>query len=67
MCSALAHGDSSATIGILDREVIEQVQPGIKLVRTSPSIRALVSATAIALLLTTRAFELLGTRGRAPY
>jgi hypothetical protein len=67
MCSALAHGDSTATIGLLDTEVIEQVQPDIKLVRTSPSIRALLHATAIALVLTTRAFELLGTRSRAPY
>ncbi|WP_344547270.1 hypothetical protein [Actinomadura fulvescens] len=67
MCSALAHGDSSATIGFLDTEIVEQVQPGIKLVRTSPSLQALASATAIAMLLTTRAFELFGTRRRAPY
>ncbi|MGI5224028.1 hypothetical protein [Actinoallomurus sp. CA-142502] len=67
MCSALAHGDSSATIGLLDLQIVEQVQPGINLVLTTPPVRPLVAAAAIALGLTARAFELLEIRGRALY
>lgn len=40
MCSGLAHGDFSASIGVLDTEVVEQLQPGIKLVRASVSVKA---------------------------
>ncbi len=39
MCSALAHGGSSATIGLLAKEVVEQSEPGVKLVRPSRTPR----------------------------
>ncbi|WP_162907629.1 hypothetical protein [Allorhizocola rhizosphaerae] len=67
MCSGLAHGDASATIGLLDTEVVQQVAPGISLTRVSAQVRLLVTATAIACGMTARAFQLLQERGRPPY
>jgi len=59
MCSGLAHGDSSATLGLLAAAVVEQVQPGIKLMRISAHVQMMYVATLIAYVLTARAFELL--------
>ncbi|NDU75956.1 hypothetical protein GWI34_25495 [Actinomadura sp. DSM 109109] len=67
MCSALAHGDFSASIGVLDTEVVEQLQPGIKLVRASVSVKSLLYATAIALGITSHAFALFRLRSTPPY
>jgi hypothetical protein len=67
MCSGLAHGDASATIGLLGAEVVEQVQPGIKLMRISAPVQVMFSATAIAYVMTARAFELLDARTQPPY
>ena len=67
MCSGLAHGDASATIGLLDTEIVQQTAPGINLARVSPQVKLLVMATAIACGMTARAFHLLQQRGRAPY
>jgi hypothetical protein len=67
MCSGLAHGDASATLGLLDTEVVKQVTPGINLARISPHVRLLVAATAIACGMTARAFRLLQERCRPPY
>jgi len=67
MCSALAHGDASATIGLLNTEVVQQVAPGISLTRVSAQVKLLVTATAIACGMVSRAFRLLQERGRPPY
>ena len=67
MCSGLAHGDVSATLGLLDTEVVQQSAPGISLARVSPQVKLLVMATAIASGMTGRAFHLLQERGRPPY
>jgi hypothetical protein len=67
ICSGLAHGDASATIGLLDTKVVQQVAPGINLAQVSPQVELLVNATAIASGMTARAFQLLQERGRPPY
>lgn len=67
MCSALAHGDASATLGLLDTEVIRQSAPGINLARTSPHVQLLAYTTLIACGMTRRAFRLLQERRHAPY
>jgi len=67
MCSGLAHGDASATLGLLATAVAEQVQPGIKLMRISAHVQMMYVATLVAYVLTARAFELLRARTLAPY
>jgi hypothetical protein len=67
MCSGLAHGDASATLGLLDTEVVKEVTPGINLARISPPVLLLVAATAIACGMTSRAFRILRERCRPPY
>jgi hypothetical protein len=67
MCSGLAHGDATATLGLLDTEVVKQVTPGINLARISPYVRLLVAATAIACGMIASAFRLLQERCRSPY
>jgi hypothetical protein len=67
MCSGLAHGDVSATIGLLSTDVVQQMVPGISLARVSPRVNLLVTATAIAYGMVSRAFQLLQERGRPPY
>jgi hypothetical protein len=67
MCSGLAHSDASATLGLLDTEVVKQITPGINLARISPHVKLLVAATAIACGMTSRAFHLLQERCRPPY
>jgi len=67
MCSGLAHGDASATIGLLATEVLQQIDPGISLARITPQVKLLVMATAIACGMTGLALHLLQERGRPPY
>jgi hypothetical protein len=67
MCSGLAHGDVSATLGLLDTEFVQQSAPGISLARVSPKVKLLVTATAIASGMIGHAFHLLQERGRPPY
>jgi hypothetical protein len=67
MCSGLAHGDLSATLGLLDTEVVRQSAPGVSLARVSPQVKLLVMATVIACGMTACAFRLLQERGRPPY
>lgn len=67
MCSGLAHGDASATIGLLGAEFVEQAQPGVNLMRVSAPVRLLSAATAIAVKVTARAFELLDARTNPSY
>ncbi|MCS7479124.1 hypothetical protein ACFFQW_03045 [Umezawaea endophytica] len=67
MCSAFAHGDSSATTGLLSKDVVEQSAPGIKLVRTSIEVGLMVSASMIATKLTANAFRLLEHRRYSPF
>jgi hypothetical protein len=45
MCSGLAHGDASATLGLLAAAVAEQVQPGIKLMRISAHVQMMYSTS----------------------
>jgi hypothetical protein len=67
MCSGLAHGDASATLGVLDTTVVQEVTPGISLTRVSPQVKLLVIATGIAYAMTALAFRQLQERCRAPY
>jgi hypothetical protein len=67
MCSALAHGDASATIGLLATEVVRQTDQGISLARISPQVKLLVTAAAIACGMTSLAFRLMQERSRTPY
>lgn len=67
MCSSLAHGDQSATIGLLGSEVVGQVEPGINLMRVSAPVRLLLVATTVAYLLLKHGFETLQRRTQPPY
>ena len=67
MCSALAHGDASATLGLLSSEVLEQVQPGIKLVKVALPVQLLMSAGLITITLIDTAFDLFKKWAQAHY
>ena len=67
MCSALAHGDTSATLGLLDTTVIRQSAPGVSLAHTSPHVKLLTFATLNAVRMTAEAFRFLQERRKAPY
>lgn len=66
-CSGLAHGDQSATLGLLGNEVVRKVEPGVNLMRVSASVQLLYAATTVAFLLTADAFETLRARVQTPY
>jgi hypothetical protein len=67
MCSGLAHGDTGATFGILDKRLVQRVQPGVNVMEISADVRIMYIATLVAYLLTEQAFELFEARSRAPY
>ncbi len=67
MCSAFAHGDTSAPLGLLVTEAAKQVQPGIKLIHISANVRLLYQAALVAYLMTEQAFQLLEQRTAAPF
>jgi hypothetical protein len=67
ICSAFGHADTSATLGLLTAEAMEQAQPGIKLIHISANVRLLYVATLVAYLMTEQAFKLLQERTEAPY
>ncbi|XVU26066.1 hypothetical protein ACQPZJ_03115 [Actinoplanes sp. CA-054009] len=64
MCSGFAHGDASATLGLLANTVVEQPTPGINLMRISANTQMMHEATLIAYRMTHQAFELLHARTR---
>jgi hypothetical protein len=56
-CSALAHGDTSGTLGLLDREVVA-TSDGVNTTRVTASIRMLYEFASIAVLMIDRGFTL---------
>lgn len=67
MCSGLAHGDTSATIGLLDRQVVGVSEPGVRLVRVSAATALLHEACRVALTVTRHALHLMDTRRKPQY
>jgi hypothetical protein len=67
MCSAFAHGDTTATLGLLSTDSTSESRPGITTLQISSNVRLMRHATRVACRLTDQAFGLLHSRTRAPF
>lgn len=67
MCSGLAHGDRSATLGLLGQEVIEEHDFGLSLMRTASPVQLILTSTMLAISLARAAFDRYETMIHTPY